>query len=40
VAAAAPLFAAGTASLTVVDAAGQTAGRLDRADVVDLMMSG
>jgi len=40
VAAAAPLFAAGTASLTVVDAAGQTVGRLDRADVVDLMMSG
>ena len=40
VAAAAPLFAAGAASLTVVDAAGQTVGRLDRADVVDLMMSG
>jgi len=40
VAAAAPLFATGSASLTVVDTAGQTVGRLDRADVVDLMMSG
>ena len=40
VAAAAPLFAAGAASLTVVDAAGQTVGRLDRTAVVDLMMTG
>ncbi|CAG0992762.1 MAG: betaine/proline/choline family ABC transporter ATP-binding protein [Rhizobiaceae bacterium] len=40
VAAAAPLFAAGMASLNVVDPAGATVGRLNRADVVDLMMSG
>ena len=40
VAAAAPLFAARVPSLAVVDAAGRPVGRLDRDDVVDLMMSG
>jgi hypothetical protein len=34
------MFTAGAASLAVVDTAGTTIGRLDRADVVDLMMSG
>ncbi len=40
VAAAVPLFSSGAASVAVVDAAGATVGRLDRTDVVDLMMSG
>lgn len=40
VAAAAPLFAGGAAALAVTDATGHTVGRLERGDVVDLMMSG
>lgn len=40
IAEAAPLFAAGAERLRVVDAAGKTVGRLERGDVVDLMLRG
>ena len=40
IAEAAPRFTAGVGSLAVVDGTGATVGRLDRADVVDLMMGG
>jgi glycine betaine/proline transport system ATP-binding protein len=40
IAEAAPLFAAGVKHLRVVDASGRTVGRLDRDDVVDVMMRG
>ena len=37
---AAPRFAPGVDSLTVVEGNGETVGRLDRTDVVELMMGG
>jgi glycine betaine/proline transport system ATP-binding protein len=40
IAEAAPLFAAGVDQLRVVDTSGKTVGRLERGDVVDLMMRG
>jgi glycine betaine/proline transport system ATP-binding protein len=40
IAEAAPLFAAGSERLAVVDAEGRSLGALDRADVVELMMRG